>query len=336
MPESESVELDMVRPKKQTFEEDWKHKLRRLIRRSAIYRGLENLPPGNSMFSVRENVRQFEDVNEVDRVLESLVTEEYTVDQKMAAVAQRVYEFLVSRHPQLLAVVLMGSSIHGGAVLRRLTASGGEPDFDWGIITRGDMTLEERIKMLEEVEGLMPELARELDLHSGFHSCASCNPRLYHAKEFRAPGFRDLSDLLDNAKLYLQPSFPPEVNEQNRKKLREYLSCLRRVNPGNGEQFVGMLSKMMRSDHRLRDKHISHAPHRRDENLAKGVVAESSDAMKGPMSKFFDSTKLPPPDETEFPIETDGRQGIAKTPELPRSTGFRLAANFIQWLRLRS
>lgn len=126
-----SVEEDskaIVSPNLQV-QEEWKNDVKRLIRRAQIYKQMGLKP---SVKEVKDTVREYENRIGVEKLIEALVSEENVVNPTMARVAQKLQDELVKDHPEIRAVVLLGSSVHGGALIRQVTESNKEPDLDWG------------------------------------------------------------------------------------------------------------------------------------------------------------------------------------------------------------
>ena len=127
--------------------EQWKHNVGRLIRRVTIESQLNR---GKSLSDIKASVKVFEKDNKVDELISALVEKEFVVDPKMADVADDVSRRVRDKFPEVSAIILLGSSTHGGAGVRRLTGSPYEPDLDWGVIS--DEFLGKRgIEMIELV-----------------------------------------------------------------------------------------------------------------------------------------------------------------------------------------
>lgn len=296
--------------------QDWRHDFKRLIRRGRIEKELGN---SKSLREIIGKVREFEDRVGLDQLIESFISNEIIVDPVMAEVANYVFEVVSQKHPEVLAVVLLGSSVHGGAKVRELTETS-EPDLDWGIITQEPI----RPKLAEVIENTakahLPEIIKKFNLNPEFHFCVMINPaRDAHSHNF-FPGLRSttaknpehLKDILtgkkpgqsfdsltswlkldpaDIAVLYLQPSFPPEVNQHNRAMLLEALKLLARQDHKIWRATIERIMYSWRDAHGLKLKHFgSQFKREKDLHLALRVSHDSASIMDAVMKELLEAT----------------------------------------------
>lgn len=269
--------------------EQWKKDIARLVRRAAIHRYLD----GKSTLSeVKEQVRAFEQETGANDVIDALVTDDVIIDPKVGGVTSELSELIIKQFPKVKALVLMGSAVHGGAAIRTLTESQGEKDLDWGIITTKSMTKEEVDEIIRFAANQLGPLATKVGLPATFHSCDSINPSLYNVSEIQEPvEFLEMLEAgeinAEHMLLYLEPSYPSHVNEEQRKIILDAFAKLHETKPEVWEDVTDDIFSKWQEVHNLKKKHFSIAPKAKDKLLRRHIALASSELMAGPMADFL-------------------------------------------------
>lgn len=282
--------------------EKWEEHLRRLIRRRAINKNLSE----TSLTKIKEAVRLFEKKIDVDELINSLVKNEFTISPRIAEVAQEVSKIVLAKYPKVKAILLIGSSIHGGALIREATKASENPDFDFGVLSDEELSQEESQNIVKYVEKFLPKIAGQYELHNGFYACS--NPEednttsLKNVKHFMDFAYYiNESSFTDRILRYLQPSFPPEVNEKNREIVKAGLKELHIVDEEKYKHLVNSITQKWLDIHLLKEKHFGIPElksedqtelRKRDVSLVKKVTAASAEKMSEPMNKLLHSTTL--------------------------------------------
>lgn len=299
MPEDqgENSQLEEIKPDNNPVlkaRTEWQNDLRRLIRRSQIY---QQMGAKTSIKEIKDTVREYETRLGVEELADSLVSEELVIQPRMARVAQKLQEELVKDFPEIKAVVLLESSVHGGASIREATSSQKEPDLDWGIIfsKKEDFGSSERI--VNKARALLRDIAKKENLFPHFHSCHYVNPINFRTTELSED---DIVHILksvadgklgpENILLFLQPSFPPEVGQKNRAIIFEGLSKLAREDESAWRSVVEYIMDKWQAIHHLSKKHFYITPKKRDYRLLNKVVSKSPDVMGLVMRELLEST----------------------------------------------
>ncbi|MBI2596126.1 hypothetical protein HYW46_05340 [Candidatus Daviesbacteria bacterium] len=267
----------------------WKYAFKRLIRRAAISK---QLPKQQSLNKIIDEVRRYEEKIGLDKLADALIEEEVTIHPKMAGVANFAFEILSKKYPEIQAVVLLGSSIHGGAMVREASGSIKEPDFDWGIITDKSISDGKAVEIQEELKKYLPYIIRKLGFNETFHLCFAANPLWFRSISVKKQS--DLENLLSygqplpsdplppfsqgktldpqqTAVFFLSPSFPPEINQQNREFLFGALRELAQTQREIWKIVVVKIHEEWSFVHGIRHKHFE-LPREKDQAIAINVV----------------------------------------------------------------
>lgn len=280
---------------------DWQKDLSRLVRRNEIY---QQLGTGLPLDEIKAVVREHEKGLGISELVDGLVVSEFVISPKVAALAEELRDKLSGFDKFLDCVVLQGSAVNGGGVIRDITSGADSHDLDWGIIYKGDHepSDDELKKLVIRANRVIPSLAKKHGLGSDFRSCRgekSVNPLegcympkikdLEHAK-YMWKHFNGGSASIKDLILYFQPSFPPSSNIENRKLLLEALSSFSGDTPFFNniiDRFLNDWSKF----HIIKDKHLESVgtgPKRL--NLKKGVVENSGIVMRTAMEVLLKAT----------------------------------------------
>jgi hypothetical protein len=126
-------------PKEPIDKTKWQQDLYRVIRRAQIHKSAV----GTSLGTTIHTFRAKEDTTRLGALVNSLVNQEVNIDPNMVEVANYIYSLVSQESPDVRAVVLLGSLVHGGAKIRNATGTSKGPDLDWGIITSRPLTFKE-------------------------------------------------------------------------------------------------------------------------------------------------------------------------------------------------
>src|SRR3989344_5290287 len=162
----------------------WTRAIRRLVRRAEIERLLSQ---DINIDELTKRVRQFEQEADIDKIINDLLTKEVITDPTMMKLSENLYNKLHQEFPEIKAIVLMGSAVHGGARVRQATRTWGEHDLDWGIIFDRPVKRGQIEEIINRADSFLPGLAQEMGFgevnsfgESPFHSCRYVNPS-YHS-----------------------------------------------------------------------------------------------------------------------------------------------------------
>ena len=273
---------------------EWENDLRRLIRRGEIYRQMQI---ESSAKEIKDTVREYEKEVGVSELVNALVYQEVVIQPKMASVASKLYESLAKEFPEVKAIVLMGSPVHGGAKIREATKAKDEPDLDWGIISSRQLWHEEICTIVKQAENLLEGIVMDENLSGSFHSCVGVNPLYYRTtnlKTERVLGFLQSvaeGELgISNLTLHLQPTYPSEVGIRNREIL---LSGFRNLAKKDKDTWRNLVEKVLldwNHIHKLKEKHFNIAPKVRDDEIRGTVVENSTYVMGIAMRELLEST----------------------------------------------
>lgn len=308
----------------------WKGDVKRLVRRKMI-----SETRAASLSSLKRQVRKRENDLGVDQSLDELASGELIIDPKMVQVAEFLSGNLRERFPEVEGVVLLGSSVHGGSKIREFTGNT-EPDLDWGIVTDRIIEPARAKEINAEAEKQKEEIVARFGLDEGFHLCPTANPIQYRVLNLHDPEqivelfrLRHMTDsegrgsaamqLLPGrqAVLYLQPSFPPEVNEGNREILLEGLRELARRWPSLWENSIHEILIAWKNSHKLKDKHFKTAGRGKDRELVYKVIDESSSWIMGKsLEQLLWSTGDGAPDIKDTETPKDNYQSLIELIQL--------------------
>lgn len=319
--EGPPIQLEAQAEKKQKTEE-WKEKVERIIHRQHIEASMEwTQGLSDQLDAIKTHVKKRETQIPPAKVVESLVENEYNIPPEIARLAQTLSEGIREEFPEVKAIVLLGSSVHGGGIMRRaLDKREKEQDLDFGVIydpeftkgkdwaallTRGEEITDHANKIL----GTLP-LSEELGLSQFFHCCEEINPERVYADQLTT--VEETRELLDPTKLtnpkyapeaskiesraalvalLMEPSFPSKISEQNRELILEALGKIHEENPDSAEEIITALLTAHRANHKLkRKKHFPQyrmPPRKRDLELIDKVAQESADIMQKPMEQVL-------------------------------------------------
>jgi hypothetical protein len=279
----------------------WQNDLLRLIRRNDIHRQLDSGLPLNE---IRTVVREHEKKLGISELVDGLVTQEFVVSPKVAALAEDLADKL-SEFKFLDCVVLQGSAVNGGGAIRNAISGVDSHDLDWGIIYEGNQGPSdyEIKKLMIKANRVIPSLAKKHGLGSDFRSCRgekAVNPGegvympkiidLEHAK-YMWKHFIGGSATIKNLILYFQPSFPKVSNTENRKLLLEALSTFSE----DTSLFNKVIDKFINGwddYHIIKEKHLGDSVRNSPKGIALGkrVVDQSGFIMRSAMEVLLRAT----------------------------------------------
>lgn len=281
---------------------DWEKDLQRLTRRAAI----ERLAPENPSIQATINaVRKFEKENDTEGVIHALTTEVVNVDPKMAALAAKISESVLLKFPDVKAIVLMSSAVHGGQKMRNITAGGqAGKDFDWGIITAQEwVDYKPRAVIVDYVRDCLKESKIEFNLSQDYSSCWYLNGKNFFATHLNdiegarqtmgknLGGINDISSII----LYFHPSFPPEINEANREHILNALKEIDQEDQAKWRHIVQALLQYWTRIHEIGPQHLGprvakRLPTDKEFSRQERIAEKSSRVMSEPFKKMLEST----------------------------------------------
>lgn len=245
--------------------DQFRHALHQVVRRSLIDTTLQETPNNTALSVVKRMVREKESVAQIAGKLDTLVSSEFLVDPEKAEVAKELSEKLRRRFSNIpgLAVVLLGSSLHGGTVISKILGNDERvSDFDWGTIHSSKSKLD-MSRLADEGGEIIKEVGRNRGLV--LEACTYVNPERFnarnlsdirHASKLLSPDQIKKDWFLNKLYLYLEPSFPSETNGKNRNLILKALSELARVDKSRWEEVVETMIAGWRRIHNLKVKHL--------------------------------------------------------------------------------
>ncbi len=280
-------------------EQSWKSDVARLIRRSEISRQLGSKLPGDE---IRGAVREHEKSLNVSQLTEGLVSEVFVVSLTTEKIATELFEELKTEFDFLDAIVLLGSSAHGGAFVREaVKADADEHDLDWGIVVKGSVEATKIIALYDKAVGLLPKIGKNYGKEDDYQSCWLYNPKMYFVKKLTS--LDQAMELLSRSKnsddfvsnripLYFSPSIPENVNIDNRNLILESLKVMYKKDKAGWKFLISEISSHHNNNHHLKTKHFISENSRtnRDIKIRDRVVSQSRDVMTKTMHELLKST----------------------------------------------
>jgi len=161
-------------------ESDFKKGLVRLATRKTIERMGRKSRMGSEL---RRGVRREISAEDVPGLVTRLIEDEFVIDEGRALVANDLATELREHFDfEGLAVVLMGSAVHGGVKTRELVGIPDiNPDFDWGIIMNEiKIGADKFITIREQIRDYGNDLLGPISIRHGItpplHGCRVINP----------------------------------------------------------------------------------------------------------------------------------------------------------------
>ena len=284
---------------------DFEKGLVRLVRRRTIER---RGPKGKSGLELRREVKEEIMGLDIPGLLDRLVEDEFLIDEKRAAVATDLSEEIQKKfNLPGLAVVLMGSAVHGGQKIRELMkVEDAYADFDWGIVLeKFDMPFSDFFKLRTNISDFGIEqldiLSQRHGIKPALHSCRTLNPVdewVWNYSSVDDARYKMLETkqffIGDKEQLFFCPSFPAWVNESNR---HFFLSALTIFASHDWDRWVELSSSFIESwggVHNLRRKHFLGLENlvgwERDQKIALRLSDLSKDLMIGRMRELILAT----------------------------------------------
>lgn len=301
---------------------DWKRSLLRVIRRSMIRKNLDK----DSLRSIVNEVIEEEGSKGVGELVDALVDCEYVVDPEVSSKVMGLSDYLTQEHPDVLAVIVLGSAIHGGSTLRKILSDGGATDnipavvtsdtentgekstgakdLDWGIITYGETSEDDRSLVVELAETWLRDNAAVKPI--SLKSCGVANARKVWTPMLRGQEdaitivgefidvlgtlLRDPESMVSfdyDLPLYFAPSYPPTVNMLNRRYLLSALQNIHSYDPKTADMLIDYIVEDLKGHHLLKRKHFVDNLDPRSEKLASTVVKSSATVMSSALRELL-------------------------------------------------
>lgn len=221
--------------------------------RSEIAKGLVSGEP--SVRKIIDDVKESPKIEEARKMADRLMEEEFVMHEESVQIVEDLQKKVEAAFPDWgVSLVLLGSSVGGGAETRKVFETATD-DLDLGMLTDLPVGREEGGK-------ISTFLRKELEgQEHGLHLCPADNP-----VEFRAVNLKSEDEALallgENFKaskvnLYFVPSFPKEVNEQNKGMILSALTKLASTDPDQWVKVRDALVKDWEKKHHLKPKHLS-------------------------------------------------------------------------------
>ncbi len=310
---------------KKKEEKDFEKIIKRIVRRSFIADEMHDQE--KSLRELISAVKDREKNIDINSIVDSLTKSEFTIDPQIYEMVQEASNNLLKKYPGVKAVILMGSPIHGGAVVRRamlpkdlIDHNVPIADLDWGIIVEEPLERGELSKLIKDMDKELRSIANLEELNS-IKTCPVTNPIKNWVKNIQ--NVEEALALLepnkiaesDNIFLYLEPSFPSKVNEQNRAYIFEALKIMYADESTRDDWRLTVISLLIQWEgiqypqaiHHLKEKHLGQMPEnesyspqlefaskdqtKRSEGLRLQASCISRRVMGNPLRKFLLSTK---------------------------------------------
>lgn len=274
--------------------------LKRLYRRTIIEDGLIK---GESKSAIIQTVRDREEASNLEEVFQQLISQEFYIDIESQEIAAQLSAHLNNLFPDYkIAIILVGSSVHGGKQLKDIFLGNYTSDFDCmlGIEPRrNDVLINQDIINLIDNETELFLKRKNIDL------CENMRP-----KNFALPPFADaqnqrimllssidekLAQNVDLEVIYFYPSFPPEFNKRNRQTVLELLRITYEASPYLWKMQVKRMLREWALTHRIQVKYIRSEKYGniKSNMLAKKIKSESMFRMLELFEKILLSTGDP-------------------------------------------
>lgn len=247
-----------------------------------------------------------------EEISTKLVSEELFVTPEVATIMYSLQELAKTEFPQIkgLCLVLIGSSAHGGGLIRHFFNTSKEQDIDVAFLHDFDPSITD--DFIGQVRHLVSEKGSILSakkIHAtGYHTNNIHSPK--QASEFlRLATSQDSSvkaTLRGQIPLYFEPSFPDSANVQNRELLLTELGHIYQQNPDLWQQITTIILKTWSQQHHIKAKHLYgkytrefyesqhypfNQPSSRSFHLENAVEQQTQFDMLAPMIKLLNQTK---------------------------------------------
>lgn len=257
----------------------------------------------------RRGIRK--ELKKAEQLCQQLVEEELLIDTDFAEIAEELGENLLEQfNIPGLALVLVGSGIHGGRQIRKLFSTEGIGDFDWGLVA--DVNLgeihSEDVNSLDNivsfVSSAVSKIAKKRNLE--LKACDTMNgftlneKNISSVKELISKILRfnsfEVYNLAHELVFYFQPSFPAEANEKNREKILEALKIIAHADSKKWSVVVNAMIGSWQGLHVIKRKHIGRENYTVDDYKAEDkkrneLRESSSQAMSKRFREMLEATK---------------------------------------------
>lgn len=232
---------------------------------SRIFRRGEISKLGVHKRNVRDFVRELEDKNNTSGLADELVSGDFFIDKKDAETANLLYRGLHEKFPEVKAVLLLGSNVHGGKEIRAAFDTPDKSDFDCGIV----YALKEIHKSMDDLK--RREINNEAELllkKKGIKLCSVNNPLFKAISDLYSEASAELAlsefttmDLRKKEKnlMYFLPSFPKDINVRNKSLLLESLGRISMKDHNLWEKITNEILFQWSLVHRILPKHVRYA-----------------------------------------------------------------------------
>jgi hypothetical protein len=249
----------------QTEVEAWKNDIEKLVQLYIEYRYGDN-PAEKQQF-----MRAHSLINDLDHILLSLSTQEFTLNMQLWRMAHLLWEQVCGAEGSVfkpnadIVFVPLGGAVHGGGLLKMLfeiSVIGGE-DLDLGIMCKIGELLEHDLDNiasatdigLRHLSGNRMELCTELNPRSvnlpHFHTVEEAEKILF-SWDMNPHGWKFGKHIM----LYFHPSIPKEANERHKDLLLAALTEIAKKDEKKWQKLVNYLMLTWAQFHYIKDKHL--------------------------------------------------------------------------------
>jgi len=270
----------------------------------------EALLKGKSLSETKALARNPEIGIKIKNIADILKKDEITVSKENQLIMENIQHQLVEKFPNIegLSIILFGSSVHGGGMVRKELGTQAEQDLDIAFII--DDKINGRFHQIN-VRNYIDEILQKnykKELHPTniyTESLTSINDatKKLIATTTIEPERKEYAK--EEILIYLFPSFPSEVNEKNRALLLEALNKIYKDNPSQWSKIKNEVLEIWERYHKLEPKHLigkntklfyksqNQKEGQRGKILRENTSQISQFDMSVPMDKLIRGTKNP-------------------------------------------
>lgn len=256
----------------------------------------------------RRAIRQ--ELQRAETLCQRLIEDELLIDEDFAELADSLGKQLREKFDLPgLALVLIGSGVHGGLQLRKLFSTEGSSDFDWGVVSDrdfADIKLDDPNSLDHIVEFVkMGVKAYAAVKDRELHSCESMNGFEVHEQNILS--VQDLLSSILKMKpheyatlstqlvFYFQPSFPAEINQRNQEFILNTLRILANADHRKWSTLVSSMVESWKGLHLVKRKHVGRSNYKINSDELENkkhadLKISSAEAMSQRFREMLDTT----------------------------------------------
>lgn len=250
------------------YSEIFKSGLKSVARTHSIHESLEQNTKLN-LDEIKSKSRETE--TKIVVAADRLIKDEFFLDDKTTMLVTKLQTEIKERFPKFnnLALVVAGSSLHGGRLIREALETTQYQDLDLVLFCDSDTkpTLSDTLPIKTYLDNRIKDIGKEFGFSKNFKLCHTINPGVYTYPNFHSANevlsliehgtsYKIDYKILDNITLAFFPSFPPDVNRNNQSQVLEALRFLYDKNPVNWKFVVNELTYHWKTYHKISLKHL--------------------------------------------------------------------------------